>query len=500
MDQRKPLVLRIIFLLTILVIALGTSCKPEIPHVIPITADGSGTSVFLPLIINGSGQPPVEAVDVPLIHIPFKDVTSFPSDAFAEMAIFWFGKVNNNDNYSDVRIGYNQSKLFFYVASFDRLLWYNASPTYGSITDWDAVSLYIQTSDENQLLTGSAFRLDSSLGPDGVIRLPYQASAVWNGNTWDSAALPYTTFTQWRGDGMNTADDDRGWNIIFEIPFSSLGFSSMPDQNTIWRLGVQVHDRDYLNGRIIESKFWPATFDTNASNGWGNISFGLVNSAPVPGTIEDNLTIREGLSNYIVEDASPGGYSTCGLGLNFWTEWGEKVYTGTDAYTAIIQNQRDIADWPCYSKYFVSFPLDTIPSNKTILSAKLTMHLYGNSGIWNDPVFQPYRSLIQVFVTDSNWLETTINWNNAPGPNENVSRTWVLPEPDFTGWPGVAYDWDLTYAIQKAYQNGDSTISLALYSADSAYHSGKYFSTSEVENWNAEARPTLNIEYGSPAQ
>jgi hypothetical protein len=126
------------------------------------------------------------------------------------------------------------------------------------------------------------------------------------------------------------------------------------------------------------------------------------------------------------------------------------------------------------------------------------MHLYGNSGTWGDPVFQPYRSLIQVFTTDSNWQESTLNWNNAPSPNENISRTWVFPEEDFPGWPGVAYDWDLTYAIQKAYQNGDSKISLALYSADGAYHSGKYFSTSEVEEWNAVARPTLSIIYGTP--
>ena len=167
--------------------------------------------------------------------------------------------------------------------------------------------------------------------------------------------------------------------------------------------------------------------------------------------------------------------------------------------TAVVQNQRDIADWPCYSKYFVKFPLDKIPSGKSILDARLTMHLFGNSGNWDDPVFQPYRSLIQASVTDSGWSESTLNWNNAPGVKENISRTYVDPIEIFGGWPGVAYDWDLTYAIQQAYQNGDQEISVVLYSADGAYHSGKYFSTSEVDDWNAAARPTLTISYGNPA-
>ena len=56
--------------------------------------------------------------------------------------------------------------------------------------------------------------------------------------------------TQWRGDGLNNPDDDRGWNLIFEIPFASLGLSSPPTQNTAWRLGITVHDRDYLDGKI----------------------------------------------------------------------------------------------------------------------------------------------------------------------------------------------------------------------------------------------------------
>jgi hypothetical protein len=39
-------------------------------------------------------------------------------------------------------------------------------------------------------------------------------------------------------------------------------------------------------------------------------------------------------------------------------------------------------------------------------------------------------------------------------------------------------------------------LSLAVYEADSAYHSGKHFIASEEPAWNAIARPTLTITWG----
>jgi hypothetical protein len=480
-----------------MVIFLLISCQNKSTEIIPITADAGDTTIFLPLIINGITQPPVEPLDVPLIHFPYKNVENFASDAFSEMTVFWLGKVAINENYTDVRIGYNQSKLYVFLASFDRLLWYDASPAPDTIDEWDSVSLFIQPSGGNQLVADGAYKLDAALAPLEASRSLYQSVSVWNGSSWDGWTVPFTSSTQWRGDGLNNSNDDQGWNIIYEIPFASVGLSSPPPQNTEWRFAITVNDRDYLDGKIIESKSWPDTFEDDSSNGWGKGYFGLLNSTSSSDTPEGIIIVREGLDNTIVPDVSPGGYSTCGDGLNFWTEWGEKVYQGDAVYTAVVQNQRDIADWPCFSKYFVKFPLDKIPFGKSILDAKLTMHLFGNSGEWGDPVFQPYRSLIQLSITDSNWNESTLNWNNAPKVKENISRTFVDPIEIFPGWPGVPYDWDLTYAIQQAYQNGDQEISLVLYSADGAYHSGKYFSTSEAENWNAIARPTLTISYGN---
>ena len=39
-------------------------------------------------------------------------------------------------------------------------------------------------------------------------------------------------------------------------------------------------------------------------------------------------------------------------------------------------------------------------------------------------------------------------------------------------------------------------VRLALYEADWAYHSGKYFYASDTGDWNAEGRPTLTVTWG----
>jgi hypothetical protein len=185
--------------------------------------------------------------------------------------------------------------------------------------------------------------------------------------------------------------------------------------------------------------------------------------------------------------------------MNYWTDWGERVYyaflennTSVEYGDFNIQNQSDIADWPCFSKYYVTFPLDAVPSGKTIVSAKLAMYQFGNS----DPVHAT-PSLIQVLTVGDAWNETTLNWNNAPLALENVSRAWVDPLPGFAGFPGVRREWDVSRAVAQAYTSG-SPLRLVLYSADDDYNSGKYFVSSDTGDWNATGRPTLQVVWGNP--
>jgi len=211
---------------------------------------------------------------------------------------------------------------------------------------------------------------------------------------------------------------------------------------------------------------------------------------------EEVITIREGLDGASVVDAHVGGHGNCGADLDHWSEWGEANYAGYDRIN--IQNQWDIADYPCFSKYFVTFPLDSLPAltpDKVIISATLTLTLFGNAGggEWGEPP----DSYIQVFTVSEDWVESTLSWNNAPLALENISGTWIQPR-DYS-LPDQPYLWNVSRAVAQAYANGEP-LRLALYSADGERHTGKYFWSSDVGDWNALARPSLQVVLGKPCE
>jgi len=205
------------------------------------------------------------------------------------------------------------------------------------------------------------------------------------------------------------------------------------------------------------------------------------------------VTIRQGLDGAVVTDGAVGGGTTCGGGLDYWTDWGEANYAGLD-YTN-IQNLGDIGDWPCFSRYYVVFPLDGVPPGRAIISATLTLHQFGNAGQGWQPPAQP--SLIQVLSVAEEWDEATLNWNTAPLAAENISAAWAYPLDPVPPRPGVPRHWDVSRAVADAYAAG-TPLRLALYESDWAYHSGKYFVTSDADEWEAAGRPTLVVAWGQP--
>jgi len=225
---------------------------------------------------------------------------------------------------------------------------------------------------------------------------------------------------------------------------------------------------------------------------WGQLAFGLrqFQTVPAPPSAQ-TFTVRHRLGGAAVVDAMVGGGSTCGEGSDFFGQWGSLNYAGST--TIVVQNQGDVADWPCFSKAYVDFPLTGLPAGQQVISAALTVYQFGGS----DPSgAQP--SLIQVLTVEDPWMEGSITWNNAPLAAENVAQSWVDPIPSPLPWPGAARTWDVSWAVSQAYAAGRPVLRLALYAADSAYHSGKYFTSSDTGDWNATGRPTLEVVLGDP--
>jgi hypothetical protein len=203
------------------------------------------------------------------------------------------------------------------------------------------------------------------------------------------------------------------------------------------------------------------------------------------------LELKHGLNGVNVVDTHVGGHSTCGEAYNpnFFDGWGDANYANYEQIN--IQNQWDVADWPCFSKFYVTFPLEAVPAGKAIISATLSLNHFGNA----DPNGAT-PSYIQVSNLAEGWDEATINWNNAPLALENFAGAWVPVLAEYPGWPGLPRTWDVSMAVAKAYQQGEP-LRLALYSADGDYHSGKYFYSSDAD---VEARPVLRILVGSPQE
>jgi hypothetical protein len=468
----RPFTLLVGLLTSLLLVGLGpTGGGDMLPSLVPATHN-----------LSPQGQ----SASMRRVNAPY-DVPG------AEAAIFWFGRVTPIENSVDGRVSYNDDRLYLHVAAFDRRLWYDTSPSPGDLAGWDAVSLYLDTDGNvGDVPDASTYRFDAQLvwwEP----RDNYQAAYQGDGGGWVAASAPFTTASGWRGSVPNDDEDDRGWTLTFYIPFDSLGLSGPPPQSTVWGMALALHDRDDAAGTPIADQMWPETTAPEQPATWGQLAFSIPTYSPLPAVPGGTVTIRQGLEGASVVDADVGGSSVCGqpAAPDFFSDWGELNYAGKEFLN--IQNQSDVSDWPCFSKYYVTFPIDGLPTNKVIISATLTLHLWGGAGEGWEPGPQP--SLIQVLTVGQDWDESTLNWNNAPLAQENVSATWVDPVYEYPGLPGIPCRWDVSRAVAEAYAQG-TPLRLALHEADFALHSGKYFHSSDMGDWSAEARPTLVITWG----
>ena len=491
---RFSIILNLLLLIALLVTGVGrvtaTSLINDQLDNPPVTPDQPGTThtVYLPTVSNSSINSSLNILS-PRVNAPyFNDKIEF-----VLTAVFWLGKVTPSDNYMDVRVGYNDQELWIHMAVFDRQLWYDVKPSPADLADWDSVSLLINLNGNVGNRTDSnSYRFNSQLNW-WENRSDYQAAYRGTGSGWNLESIPFTTVAGWESYNVpNDGNDDRGWLTTYHIPFTSLGLSGPPSPGATWGLGVILHDRDSAAGPPQVDKTWPEIMDVNQPGTWGRLSFGLPSYTPPPSSVGGTVTIRNKLDGAVVKDGHVGGSTNCGqpYNPNFFNGWGNANYAGVQQVN--VQNQVKLGDWPCFSKFYITFPLNSIPPGKVIRSATMTLYQFGNS----DPS-NAYGSEIQVLTVAKDWDESSLTWNNAPYAWENVSRTWVDPLPSYPGLPGVANNWDLTRAVAEASQKG-IPLRLVLYDSDYFMHSGKYFFSSDVDDGMPTSRPRLTVEWGNP--
>jgi hypothetical protein len=450
-------------------------------------------------------------------------------------AIFWFGRVDARNDHVQVRLGYSDRLLMVHCAVFDREIYDDATDT--ALQDWDSMSFYfdVDGDPDKDAVDANSWRIDSQAGRHGT-----QQNAIYSGEggEWSAAPLaigssPTETpdlISVQKGYRGEERDQSRGWHLTFYIPWAVLGLSGPPpgEGSALWSAAMTAYDRDSADGSLRgDPQQWPRGFDDLTPSQWGTWEFidghflGWEESGSQPGQgrsayaiayapgdyapgTEVTVTVREGLDGQHVENACVGASQVLCSGddeYNFGTgasSWGGN----TQRNYFHVQNQEDYADWPCFAKIFLKFPLDKLPAGKVVVSARMVLHhAMPTSG--GD---EGYHSLIQVFYTGNVlqdgatwWDGTSLNWNNAPVPLENLAGTWGdRTGQGETGWDNLpAWEWDVSRGVARAAEAGDTHVSFAVYSADSEYHTGKQFvQSSDFPDWgDPSQRPTLEITY-----
>lgn len=454
--------------------------------------------LFVLLIANVLSLVPTQA-QAPLpprrVNIPYEaDETGWVNSA-----IFWFGQNKQgvpSQNYVDMRLMYTPQYLRVRATIVDYYLWYleNAQLT-DDLTQYDAIALYLDTAHDRATAPQSddyMFFIGAHHWPnEGATQYRRQARGTGTGwdTAWSDTWLDYEALSWSTNPGPNyNGGLDYGITAIFSIPWTTLGLSGPPSEGTVWGLGVQLYDRDdQPPAGYVAPEYWPEAFDQSDPATWGELHFGLASYAP-PDAVEEGTTIIRNTSvgDDVTEDAWMGGGGTCSGGH----EGGSEINHGDDT-SLFVGTETAPTHFPCFNKSYLRFSLDSIPPGKSIISATLTLHHWGNAGAPG----QAQPSWVHLFTIGDSWDEMTIHWNNAPLAQENIAATWVYPITSFPGWPGNPYHWDATQAVAEAYAE-DRPVSLAIYSSDTDQHSSKYLTSSETGDWNAEGRPTLTVVWG----
>ncbi len=464
------------------------------------------------LVLSGNHSPPSasstgnEPAATSTRRVNVWRTTSGPVDDNTA-SIFWFGHETGHNlyNYVDVRVGYTSQYLRLFVTVIDYNLWQMPSENRDPRL-YDAVAIYLDTAgdratapqpDDYFFVNGWRHSWPGE-NKEAYHRDGRGTGSGWNENwstTW-TESVGYGWYNTGPNDNGNCptvpSDCDAGWSTTITLTFASLGLSGPPAPGTVWGLGLYLYDRDAAEPAPLVSPpaMWPETFNASNPSTWGEIAFDPPPYVPRPAVATGTTVVRRDLGG-AVADAYVGGGGNCDGGYL----GGGDVNHGDEGL--FVASQSLVGDFPCWSKSYLRFGLSGIPAGKVILSATLTLHLWGNAG----PVpSQAPPSYTHLFTVAEDWDEHTIIWNTAPMAKENLTATWVYPRtdngPDF---PGIPYTWDATQAVAEAYAAG-RPLNIALYTSDTNFDSSKYYISSDaLSDWIPEAKPTLRVIWGEPA-
>lgn len=470
------------------------------------------TRLFLPLTIKGysvtAQMASLRTVNIPLFNTADSDDgTSLSDIQWTESGLLWFGRNQQgprSQNYTDVRIGYSPVGLHVRATPVDYYLWYPDDPASSiDLTQWDSIAIQLDVSGNRsgapqsssyQFLTTA--RMWTNPGkPDQYRREARGTGSGWN-TSWSSPWVEGygMVWSSNPGPNNNGGELDYGGDVGMTIPWSTVGLGGPPPAGTEWSLSVSMYDRDGpAAGDVLPAQTWPETADPNEPATWGNLHFGRPNYAGnTDGEAGRTVIQNASPTDHTVQDAWVGGGGNCSGGHN----GGSDVNNGLDT-SIYVASQALSADFPCFSRSYLKFNLGAVPGGSNVISAVLTLMQWGGAGSVPEVPTDPQSSYVQVFSLGEDWSETTVTWNNSPMGLENITGSWMAPRaPGADPVTGDPTNWDVTVLVRDALQAG-KPLNLAVYSADTGFHSSKYLVSSQALDYYKHLRPALTVVWGN---
>ncbi|WKZ31563.1 MAG: PKD domain-containing protein [Candidatus Dojkabacteria bacterium] len=369
------------------------------------------------------------------LNVPFV-VDKFPDDSLYKSAVTWFGDVHEDPSqaiqnnsvltrvyYYDKGAGANGDDEFdrglqMFSHVIDRRLYYDTTNPYDDPQLWDSVSYYFYKSNSpGSTLNSNAYKITLGFNGNQTLYTTNHLKAWQDANNdglWEPKTIDgycpdgcnIRVFSNYEGNGTNAASDNRGWRMQIDLPFNFFANDIMykPDPGDIWRWAIEVNDKDSSGGSVSQER-WPTGANLTNPSTWAQMRFGDDNLTAddevyVPDTAgtSGTVTIINNVNGAVTEDIAVGGGSLCGAltqeenvddfryssGAFAADGWGYRIYddaTLPAQYEFLnIQNQNNVADWPCFSRPYFKFPTTPVPSGKVIESATLKLFQFGNAG------------------------------------------------------------------------------------------------------------------------
>ncbi|MEN6370799.1 MAG: DNRLRE domain-containing protein [Armatimonadota bacterium] len=423
------------------------------------------------LIVMALALGPVKAsmAELPTLHLR-KASTSPPvvsklqdpatASAWYPASPTWFGLggKTGDRNHTEVLATYDSTALYIAFMNIDRSTVIYPKGTTTALNAVDSNAIWIETP------AGRMFyflaTVDNNYPP-----APRQASGEF-----PSFDPKTNKLTGWTNSGWYAGDKTVQQTI--RIPWSILG-ASAPVSGAKWRVNFINYNQtsSSLTSSTVKKQSWAPGTETQPDQ-WGYLAFDEAAFTPPDISPEAVFTLRPATGF--------GGEVTlrAGNAADLTNEWTDEAITQSN------WNDCDPIDYTI--KEYLQFDLSMIPKDRSIISATLQNNFRGH--FESDPT----DLYLHVVRLAGMYDPATVTMLTSPLPVENSFCRLVT-----TAEKGNWIDFDVTSAVSKAFQLGQSKVSFALAGSSGDIHNGKIWNVSFGRaDYYDKYRPRLIITFG----